>query len=118
MQALDRLAGVCRLEHSVWIDDLEQLACNQDTQEGAEAAYVLVNLDGEVSRRLVLPEGKRFDALTYVREQNALIFRERWDGIFGGREKSSIWVHNIESGENLRLARNRSLGSSVVYTDF
>lgn len=118
MQSLDRLSGVCGLEHAVWIDDLEQLACKEPTNQANDAPYVLANLDGDVSGKLALPEGKRFYALTYIREQGALILRERWSRTFSGKERSAVWVHNIRSGENRRLAKNQNLGPSVVYTDF
>jgi len=94
LQLLDRLSGVCR------------------------PAYILASLDGDVSGPLALPEGKRFFALTYVSKQNALILNESWRSRLSGQEKSAIWVHNIQSGENRRLAKNQNLGTSVVYTDF
>jgi len=115
---LDQLSAVCRLENAVWIDDFEQLACNGQSSQAEDAGYVLVDLEGAVSGRLPLPEGKQFDALTYVKDQGALILTERWRGLFGGQDKSAVWVHNIHSGETLRLAENQRLGKSVVYTDF
>ena len=117
-RSLERLSGVCRLEHAVWIDDLEQLACKQQTPDETEGAYLLANLDGDVSRNLVFPEGKRFDAVTYVSAQGALVLSENWNSMFGTEERSAVWVHNIHSGENSRLAKKLKLGSSVVYTDF
>lgn len=115
---LDQLSAVCRLEHAVWIDDFEQMACKGQSSESEGAGYVLVDLEGEVSGRLSLPEGKQFNALTYVTDQGALLLSERWRGLIGGQEKSAVWVHNIHSGENLRLVKNQRLGTSVVYTDF
>jgi hypothetical protein len=118
LQTLDRLSEVCRLEHAVWISDLEQMACKDPSKPLNEAKYVLANLDGDVSGEVSLPEGKQFTALTYVPGQSALILSESWNSIFGGQANSAVWVHNIKSGENLRLAKNENLGSSVVYTDF
>jgi hypothetical protein len=118
VRILDELSTVCGLKHSVWIDDLEQLACKEQSSQANDAPYVLVDLEGVVSGNLSLPEGKRFEALTYVSDQGALVLSERWSGIFGGPDKSAVWVHNIHSGENFRLAKNQRLGSSVVYTDF
>jgi hypothetical protein len=71
-----------------------------------------------VTRRLDLPEGKRFDALTYITGQNALILKERWNSRFSEQEKTAAWIHNIQTGESRRLARNINLGSSVVFTIF
>jgi hypothetical protein len=118
LKTLDALSTVCRLEHAVWIDDLEQLTCKQQTKPASDTQYVLVNLDGELGGSLALPEGKRFDALAYVSGQGALILTESWRGLFGGEERSSVWVHDIHSGESRVLAKNQNLGSSVVYTDY
>ncbi len=118
LQTLDSLSTLCRLEHAVWIDDFEQLACKQQTKQASDAHYLLVNLDGEQGGSLPLPEGKRFDALAYVSGQGALILTESWRGLFGGEERSSVWVYDIHSGESHRLAKNQNLGSSVVYTDY
>lgn len=118
LQTLDRLSEVCRLEHAVWIDDLEQLACKERSNPANEAHYVLSNLDGDVSGNVSLPEGKQFYALAYVPDQSALILTESWSSVFGGQANNAVWVHNIQSGENRRLAKNQNLGSSVVHTDF
>jgi len=118
VSTLDRLSEVCRLEHAVWIDDLERMACKEPTMPVSQARYVLTNLDGNVSGLVNLPEGRQFTALGYVRDQGALILTESWSSMFGGRPNSAVWIHNIQSGENLRLAKNQNLGPSVVYTDF
>ena len=118
LQSLDRLSGVCRLDQAVWINDLEQIACKERSNPSKLARYVLTNLDGDVSGTLALPEGERFDALTYISGQDALILKEGWNSVFGGQERSAIWVYNVQSRESQRLAENQNLGSSVVYTDF
>jgi len=118
LQTLDRLSGICRLDQAVWINDLEQLACKERSNQANDASYFLTNLDGDVNGTLALPEGKRFEALTYISGQKALVLKESWNSAFGRQERSSIWVHNIQSGESLRLSDNQDLGSSVVYTDF
>ena len=118
LQTLDRLSGVCRLDQAVWVNDLEQLACKDRSNQSEVTRFILTNLDGDVISTLALPEGKRFDALAYISGQSALVLKESWRGFFGGQEKSAIWVHNIESGESHRLVKNQHLGSSVVYTNF
>ena len=110
--------AVCRLAQAVWINDLEKLACKERSNETKHARYVLSNLDGDVSGTLPLPEGKHFVALAYISGQSALILKESWNGIFGGQEKAAIWVHNVQSKENVRLVKNQNLGSSVVYMNF
>lgn len=118
LQTLDRLSEVCRLKHAVWIDDLEQLACKERSIPVNTARYVLANLDGNVSGTLSLPEDKQFSALAYVPDQSALILTESWNSVFGGQENTAVWLHNIQSGENHRLAKKQKLGSSVVYTKY
>jgi hypothetical protein len=118
LQSLDRLSGVCGLDQAVWISDLEQLACKQRSDQTQTPHYVLTTLDGDVRGSLALPEGKSFDALTYISDQSALILAEPWKSAFGGEEKSAIWVYNIKSKESLRLVENQDLGSSVVYTNY
>ena len=118
LQSLDRLSGVCSLDQAVWINDLDQLACKRRSDQTKNLGYILTNLGGDVSDSLALPEGKRFDALTYISDQSALILAERWESVFAGEEKSAIWVYNIQSKESQRLVENQDLGSSVVYTNF
>jgi hypothetical protein len=118
LQTLDRLSGVCRLDQSVWISDREQLVCMDQSNQSEYASFVLTNLDGDVSGTLELPGDKHFEALVYISDQSALVLKETWTGVFGGQEKSAIWVHNMQSGENHRLVENQHLGSSVVYTNF
>ena len=118
LQSLDRLSGVCSLDQAVWINDLQQLACKQRSEQTKNTGYLLTNLDGDVSGSLALPEGKSFAALTYISDQSALILAERWESVFAGEEKSAIWVYNIQNKESQRLAENQDLGSSVVYTNF
>jgi len=118
LHSLDRLSGVCSLDQSVWITDLEQLACKEHSNQAKNARYILTTLDGDVVGALALPEGKSFDALTYISDQSALILSERWKSAFGGEEKSAIWVYNTQSKKSQRLVENQDLGSSVVYTSF
>ena len=118
LQSLDRLSGVCSLDQAVWINDLQQLACKQRSDQTKNTGYILTNLGGDVSGSLSLPEGKSFDALTYISDQSALILAERWESVFAGEEKSAIWVYNTQSKESQRLVENQDLGSSVVYTNF
>ena len=118
LKTLDRLSGVCRLAQAAWISDLQQLACKESSNQSKNGRYVLANLEGDVSGALALPEGKRFAALTYISDQNALVLKESWNSIFGGQDKTAIWVYNLQSRESHRLAKNQNPGSSVVYTNF
>lgn len=117
---LDQLAGLCRLEGAVWIDDLEQLACRQRGGTGDEeaGAYILADLDGSRVKRLALPGEEKFTCLTYIESQGVLIFSENWRSKFGGQANAAVWAHDVLSGENFRLPGAQNLGSSVVYVDY
>jgi hypothetical protein len=106
------------LSGSVWIDSLQRLACKGRTSPHADGDYALADLAGVVDSALGLPEGKRFLALAYIAGQDAVILKESWQGILGSQVKSAVWVHDVRTGVNHRLARNLNLGSSVVYANF
>lgn len=115
---LDSLTAACRLSGAVWIDTLERLACKRRGSKQVDAGYVLADLQGAVDGKLNLPEGRQFEAVAYVATQNAVILKEAWRSWFGTQQKSAVWIHNLQSSESHRLARNLNLGSSVVYTEF
>ena len=118
LESLDRLSGICRLDQAVWVHDLEQMACRERSSQAETARHVLTNLDGDVSGALTLPEGKSFELLTYIRGQDTLILKERWNNVIDGQERSAIWAYNLLSGEVHRLEIKRGLGSSVVYSRY
>lgn len=115
---LDALSGTCSLKGAVWLDDLEQLACKErvDGKTSSLGGYVLSDLDGQVLSRPTFPEGDTFLALTYIRGQGALILNETWTSPIDGLENSAVWVHDVQSGENIELSDTLDLGSSVVYS--
>jgi hypothetical protein len=117
-QRLDALTAACRLSGAVWIDSLQRLACKGRTSPHSDGDYALADLAGAVDGTLGLPADKRFLALAYIAGQDAVVLRESWQGILGGQDKSAVWVHDVRTGANHRLARNLNLGSSVVYADF
>lgn len=115
---LDGLTAACRLGGAVWIGSLERLACKARAGSGTDGDHVLADLDGTVHGTLPLPAGKRFSALAWIASQDVLVLRESWQGLLGGQDKSAVWVHDLKTGANQRLARNLNLGTSVVYADF
>ena len=119
LQTLEGLGDACELDGSVWIDELELLACRDRDGEGDRSAhaYVLADLEGNVSRRLQLPEGGSYLALAYIPGQDALIFRETWRSDFADQPRAAIWAHDIHSGSNQQLSDSVDPGTSVVYTD-
>lgn len=118
LRSLSTLAGLCRLEGAVWVDDLKQLACRERGADGSEGGYILAGLDGNRVARLSLPEEGKFLALAYVGNQGALVFRQSRPSTFGGQEKFAVWAHDVHTGENTRLSDTQNLGSSAVYTDY
>jgi hypothetical protein len=120
LTSLDRLGLSCTLKGAVWMDDLERLICRErDSEEqGATRDYIVADLDGRILARPSLPEGEKFLALAYISDQGALILKESWRGQIDGQEKSTVWVHDVGSGENQELTDAVNLGSSVVYTDY
>jgi hypothetical protein len=114
-KVLEKLTAACELVGAVWLESLQQLACRERFSPAEGSDYRLAGLDGEVGERLSLPDGDRFTALTYIPGQNALVLKESWKSAIGDQEKSAVWIHNIQTGENTRLSRNLNLGHSVVF---
>lgn len=103
---------MCGLRGAVWISILDKLACKSEDQ-----TYVLTTLDGTDSAVLALPEKNNLLALTYVADQNILVFVERRSSLFGGRDKWDVWAHDFASGINHLLAKNQYLGLRAVYLE-
>lgn len=114
---LEGLTATCELVGAVWLDSLQQLACRPRKTYGQHHKYLLANLDGEIIGRMRLPEGERFKALTYIPGQDALVLKETWDSLIGDQEKAALWIHDVATGENTRIADNKNLGNSVVFRD-
>ena len=74
-----------------------------------------VGLDGEVGDVLNLPADREFEAIEYVADQNLLIFVERWNTAVINRPRSAVWVHELDTGETVRIAKQQHLGRSTVY---
>lgn len=110
------LTAACELVGAVWLISRQQLACRKRGSSPEESFYVLVDLEGNVERRLSLPRGERFTALTYIPDQGALVLKESRNRFIGEQKKSAVWIHNIHTGENTRLSKHQNLGSSVVFT--
>jgi len=112
----DELTTSCELVGAVWLESLQQLACRKRDSSITETEYLLVNLEGQVESKLVLPEAGQFKALTYIPGQNALVLKKSWNSIIGDQDRSAVWIHNLRTGENTRLSRTQNLGESVVYS--
>ena len=84
----------------------------------ADAKYVFANLNGVIDGAPDLDPDKEFLALTYIQSQDALVLRETWQGLLGERNNYAVWVYDLNSGENHRIAENVNLGESAVFTEF
>lgn len=118
LRPLRALGDRCRLAGAVWIDDLDLLAC-RPRDGGGEAEgtpYLLMDLGGNVARRLPLPDGGEFLALAYAAGQGALILRESGRNDFTGQREAALWVHQLASGDNQQISDSLNLGTSVVYS--
>jgi len=115
---LDSLTATCRLNGAVWIGPLQRLACKPRSATGADADYLLADLDGSVDGSLNLPEDRKFEALTFIEGQHLLVLRETWQGLMSDYDKHAVWTYDILTGASYRLAENVDLGNSVVYADY
>jgi hypothetical protein len=118
LRELTGLAASCRLAGAVWIGHLERLACKQRSGPLAESEYVLADLEGRVDGRLNLPEGGEFFGLAYIERYHAVLLQETRAGWLGMRKQHVVWMHELDSGENHRVARKLNLGDSVVYAEY
>ena len=108
---LGALSAQCRLRFAIWLQDTRQLACKNP----ASASYVLTDLNAEQIRPIGLPEGKTFNALVFLHDQDALLFTEDRDNRFGSQQKSAVWAHFLSEGSTHRVMSDQYLGETAVY---
>lgn len=108
---LEQLANVCSLRHSAWIAPDNEVACKSETT----GEYVRVSLGGEVGSTLELPADREFEAIEYVADQDLLVFVERWNTAVINTPRAAVWVHELDTGETVRIAKHQYLGRSTAY---
>lgn len=108
---MEQFANVCSLRHSVWIARDKEVACRSEVT----GEYMRVSLDGDVGDVIELPEGKEFEAIEYVADQNLLVFVERWNTAVINRPRAAVWVHELDTGVTVRIAKHQHLGRSTAY---
>ena len=112
---LTGLSSTCNLNGAVWISSLNKIACKVEPVSTNEQPYVLASLDAVSVDPIGLPQNRDLSALTYIADQDVLVLVERRRGLFGGRDKWTVWAHDFASGTNHILSENQYLGSSAVY---
>lgn len=118
LQRLDDLAAACHLEGAVWIASRDRLLCKRRQEPVASATYVLAGFDGSVEAAPGLPEDRHYLALEYLAGRDAVVLQETWRGMVDSRDRHAIWIHELSTGDSLRLARDVNLGGSVVYGEY
>lgn len=109
---LAELSARCGLDGAIWIAERAAVLCKR--QEDVPD-YALISLDGRVESILNIPDARRFRALAYLADQDALVLTEEWRTLVSGSTKHAVWIYDLKDDGMLRLAENQHLGSSVVY---
>jgi len=113
-QALEELSTICDLDGAIWIDGAERLFCPALLPVGEEAEFLFATLEGRISQRVSMPEGKTFRALVYVANQSVIVLGATWRGWMGDAKGNDVWIYDMDSDEIYLLAQDQDLGSSVA----
>lgn len=109
---LTELSASCGLDGALWIAGRAAVLCRR---QEAVPNYALISLDGTVKSVLKIPDARRYRALAYLADQDAVVLTERWTTLVSGRTRHAVWIYDLKSDGMLRLAENQHLGTSVVY---
>lgn len=110
---LEGLSGQCDVDAAIWLAHSEQLLC-PDVNSRAQV-FRYVTLEGNVAGELTIPDTVAPRVVTYLADQDALIFTDMRASWIGGRERTSVWVYDLSAEAFYRLAKNQYLGTSVAY---
>lgn len=111
LRELADLADTCSLRHSAWLASSSQIVC----RSLSSGQYVTVGLDGKVADVLALPDEREFEVLEYVADQNILVLVEHWRTALFDRPRAAVWVHELDTGATVRIAKHQYLGRSTTY---
>ena len=106
------LSQQCAVDGALWIAKRNALLCKKS---GAGGNYALVSLSGEVLDALDMPGGGRFRAVAHLHDQDALVLTEAWKTIIGDNTRYAVWIYDLSTGRMVRLVKDQTLGSHVVY---
>ena len=106
------LSQRCAVDGALWIARRDALLCKQG---GADGDYALVSLSGEVLDVLDIPGVGRFRAVAHLHDQDALVLTEAWKTIIGDNTRHAVWIYDLSTRRTVRLVKDQTLGSHVVY---
>lgn len=106
------LSQQCAVDGALWIARRNVLLCEQG---GADGGYAFVSLSGEVLAALDIPGVGRFRAVAHLHDQDALVLTEAWKTIIGDNTRYAVWIYDLSTGRMVRLVKDQTLGSHVVY---
>ncbi len=106
------LSQQCAVDGALWIARRNALLCKQG---GAGGDYAFVSLSGEVLDALDIPGVGRFRAVAHLDDQNALVLTEAWKTIVGDNTRYAVWIYDLSTEQMVRLVKDQTLGSHVVY---
>ena len=109
---LHALSQQCAVDGALWIARRNALLCRQG---GADGDYAFVSLSGEVLDALDIPGAGRFRAVAHLHDQDALVLTEAWKTLIGDNTRYAVWIYDLSTGRMVRLAKDQTLGSHVVY---
>ncbi|MCJ7558784.1 MAG: hypothetical protein MUP90_17985 [Gammaproteobacteria bacterium] len=115
LEPLDEFSKLCDLEGAVWVSESQQMLCHSPGRFRTESEYRFVAPDGRLGAVMPRPGESEIRPVLYLPEQHLLVITEAWQGIFGGRRKFAVWIHDLASGERYRLVKNQYLGDHVAY---
>jgi hypothetical protein len=94
---------------------MQQLLCRPPGLARADSEYRYVSPEGQLGAAMPRPAENLLRPLLYLPEQHVLVLTETWRGVFGGRQKYAVWIHELTTGDTYRLVEDQYLGNGVAY---
>lgn len=112
LREMPGLAARCELRDALYLADRDLLVCARANQSGE---YIMATLNGERHAMVTAPVSVGLRALAYVQPLNALVFSESYTTWLTGERRSRVWLHDLNSGRNVVISDQQSLGIAAVY---
>ena len=114
LTALKEFPRHCDLEGALWVDDLQQVLCHQPGDPRANREYRFVSPDGTPGPVIALPNENQFRPIAYLPGERLLVLTETWQGRWSSKNRYAVWIHELDSARNYRIAKDQYLGDHVV----